>query len=315
MDVMSNQASSDSLSYMRWVCIFCIHLYIFAQISKGIKMIWVWCDKDICFMLNVCFGSISAQIISCLATLLRKQDLSVWSYPSTLQVYHGLLSFTVHAKPRVCHLVDLILYKKYKWYIYYYEAEDLIWGHCWQVRKAAQQGVCSILRGSEFMFSDNAPSHHPAAVTTAKFCCKEMEQSGGLLNCLVVLLFDNTTVVIFGTSDLITASNGHFHVTYRGYLLSRNTNQKPVFVICNQLLNSEYVFFIQGNKEHTTTLHVLGLLKELLSVFPLSSVKSCCETLLRVMTLSHVVRKHLNSYIWSLSLRGPRWRDSKPLFL
>lgn len=147
MDVMSNQASSESLSYMRW-------------------------------------------IISCLATLLRKQDLSVWSYPSTLQVYHGLLSFTVHTKPRI--------------------------------RKAAQQGICSILRGSEFMFSDNAPSHHPAAVTTAKFCCKEMEQSG-------------------------------------------------------------------GNKEHTTTLHVLGLLKELLSVFPLSSVKSCCETLLRVMTLSHVL--------------------------
>ncbi|KAI7805897.1 RRP12-like protein [Triplophysa rosa] len=147
MDVMSNQASSDSLSYLRW-------------------------------------------IISCLATLLRKQDLSVWNYPSTLQVYHGLLSFTVHAKPKV--------------------------------RKAAQQGVCSILRGSEFMFSDNAPSHHPAAVTTAKFCCKEMEQSG-------------------------------------------------------------------GNKEHTTSLHVLGLLKELLSVFPLSSVKSCCETLLRVMTLSHVL--------------------------
>ncbi|XP_051504404.1 RRP12-like protein [Myxocyprinus asiaticus] len=147
MDVMSNQTSSDSVSYLRW-------------------------------------------ILSCLATLLRKQDLSVWSYPSTLQVYHGLLSFTVHSKPKV--------------------------------RKAAQQGVCSILRGSDFMFSDNAPSHHPAAVTTAKFCCKEMEQSG-------------------------------------------------------------------GNKEDTTTLHILGLLKDLLSAFPLSSVKSCCETLLRVMTLSHVL--------------------------
>ncbi|XDV50459.1 hypothetical protein PO909_019515 [Leuciscus waleckii] len=129
-------------------------------------------------------------ILSCLATLLRKQDLSVWSYPSTLQVYHGLLSFIVHPKPKL--------------------------------RKAAQQGICSVLRFSDFMFSDNAPSHHPAAVTTAKFCCKELEQSG-------------------------------------------------------------------GNKEDTTTLHVLGLLKELLSAFPLNSVKSCCETLLRVMTLSHVL--------------------------
>ncbi|KAI4877623.1 hypothetical protein NFI96_022980, partial [Prochilodus magdalenae] len=147
MDVLSKQASADSVSSLRWV-------------------------------------------LSCLATLLRKQDLSVWSYPSTLQVYHGLLSFTVHAKPKV--------------------------------RKAAQQGVCAVLRGSDCMFSDNAPSHHPAAITTAKYCIKEMEQAG-------------------------------------------------------------------VNKEDTTTLHVLGLLKELIAMFPLSSVKSCCETLLRVMTLGHVL--------------------------
>uniref|UniRef100_A0A3B3XUI3 Uncharacterized protein n=1 Tax=Poecilia mexicana TaxID=48701 RepID=A0A3B3XUI3_9TELE len=129
-------------------------------------------------------------ILSCLATLLRKQDVSVWSYPSTLQAYHGLLSFTVHCKPKV--------------------------------RKSAQQGVCSILRGSDFLFTDDAPNHHPAAVTTAKFCIKEIEQAG-------------------------------------------------------------------GSKEDTTTLHVLCLLKELMGSFPLGSVKSCCETLLRVMTLSHVM--------------------------
>ncbi|XP_066549145.1 RRP12-like protein [Amia ocellicauda] len=129
-------------------------------------------------------------IVSCLATLLRKQDLSVWSYPSTMQVYHGLLSFTVHSKPKV--------------------------------RKAAQHGICSVLRGSDFMFSDSAPLHHPAAVSTAKFCIKEMEAAG-------------------------------------------------------------------GSKEDTTTLHVLGLLKDLLGCFPLGAVKSCSETLLRVMTLSHVL--------------------------
>uniref|UniRef100_A0A1A8EZW3 Ribosomal RNA processing 12 homolog n=1 Tax=Nothobranchius korthausae TaxID=1143690 RepID=A0A1A8EZW3_9TELE len=129
-------------------------------------------------------------ILSCLATLLRKQDVSVWSYPSTLQTYHGLLSFTVHSRPKV--------------------------------RKAAQQGVCSILRGSDFLFVDDAPAHHPAAATTAKFCIKEVEQAG-------------------------------------------------------------------GSKEDTTTLHVLGLLKELMGTFPLGVVKSCCETLLRVMTLSHVL--------------------------
>ncbi|XP_033835770.1 RRP12-like protein [Periophthalmus magnuspinnatus] len=147
MDVMSKQATSDSVSALRW-------------------------------------------ILSCLATLLRKQEASVWTYPSTLQIYHGLLSFTVHSKPKV--------------------------------RKAAQQGVCSILRGSDFLFKDDAPTHHPVAMTTAKFCIKEMEKAG-------------------------------------------------------------------GSKEDTTTLHVLGLLKELMGTFPLGAVKSCCETLLRVMTLSHVL--------------------------
>ncbi|KAG2462021.1 UBTD1 protein, partial [Polypterus senegalus] len=42
-------------------------------------------------------------ILSCLSTLLKKQDASVWSYASTLQVYHGLLSFTVHSKPKALY--------------------------------------------------------------------------------------------------------------------------------------------------------------------------------------------------------------------
>ncbi|XP_032463946.1 RRP12-like protein isoform X2 [Phocoena sinus] len=137
-------------------------------------------------------GSTSALrwVLSCLATLLRKQDLEAWSYPVTLQVYHGLLSFTVHPKPKI--------------------------------RKAAQHGVCSVLKGSEFMFGEKAPAHHPAAMSTAKFCIQEIEKSG-------------------------------------------------------------------GSKEATTTLHVLTLLKDLLPCFPDGLVKSCSETLLRVMTLSHVL--------------------------
>uniref|UniRef100_A0A2K6EW19 Ribosomal RNA processing 12 homolog n=1 Tax=Propithecus coquereli TaxID=379532 RepID=A0A2K6EW19_PROCO len=132
----------------------------------------------------------AALVLSCLATLLRKQDLEAWGYPVTLQVFHGLLSFTVHAKPKI--------------------------------RKAAQHGVCSILKGSEFMFGEKAPTHHPAAVSTAKFCIQEIEKSG-------------------------------------------------------------------GSKEATTTLHMLTLLKDLLPCFPEGLVKSCSETLLRVMTLSHVL--------------------------
>uniref|UniRef100_A0A2K6UCH4 Ribosomal RNA processing 12 homolog n=1 Tax=Saimiri boliviensis boliviensis TaxID=39432 RepID=A0A2K6UCH4_SAIBB len=134
--------------------------------------------------------SVLRWVLSCLATLLRKQDLEAWGYPVTLQVYHGLLSFTVHPKPKI--------------------------------RKAAQHGVCSVLKGSEFMFGEKAPAHHPAAVSTAKFCIQEIEKSG-------------------------------------------------------------------GSKEATTTLHVLTLLKDLLPCFPEGLVKNCSETLLRVMTLSHVL--------------------------
>ncbi|KFQ61895.1 RRP12-like, partial [Pelecanus crispus] len=141
---------------------------------------------------QACSSSTSALrwVLSCLATLLRKQDLAAWSYPVTLQVYHGLLSFCVHTKPKV--------------------------------RKAAQYGVCSVLRGSEFMFGDAAPEHHPAAPSTAKFCVREIEKAG-------------------------------------------------------------------GTKEATTTLHILALLRDLLPCFPAAMVKTCCETLLRVMTLSHVL--------------------------
>uniref|UniRef100_A0A4X1UBC1 Ribosomal RNA processing 12 homolog n=1 Tax=Sus scrofa TaxID=9823 RepID=A0A4X1UBC1_PIG len=137
-------------------------------------------------------GSTSALrwVLSCLATLLRKQDLEAWGYPVTLQVYQGLLSFTVHIKPKV--------------------------------RKAAQHGVCSVLKGSEIMFGEKAPAHHPAAIPTAKFCIQEIEKSG-------------------------------------------------------------------GSKEATTLLHMLTLLKDLLPCFPEGLVKSCSETLLRVMTLNHVL--------------------------
>uniref|UniRef100_A0A7N5JM73 Ribosomal RNA processing 12 homolog n=1 Tax=Ailuropoda melanoleuca TaxID=9646 RepID=A0A7N5JM73_AILME len=132
----------------------------------------------------------AALVLSCLATLLRKQDLEAWGYPVTLQVYHGLLSFTVHPKPKI--------------------------------RKAAQHGVCSVLKGSEFMFGEKAPAHHPASVSTAKFCIQEIEKAG-------------------------------------------------------------------GSKEATTALHMLTLLKDVLPCFPEGLVKSCSETLLRVMTLSHVL--------------------------
>ncbi|XP_077992398.1 RRP12-like protein [Glandiceps talaboti] len=128
--------------------------------------------------------------LSCLATMLRVQEIAVWNDSSTVQVYHGILSFTIHPKPKV--------------------------------RKAAHHAVCAILKGSMFMTQGESPPYHPAASTTAKFCIQQMETTGG---------------------------SGEGHVT----------------------------------------LHVLGLLKDILAVFPQTSLKSTCETMLRVMTLSNVL--------------------------
>lgn len=46
---------------------------------------------------------------------------------------------------------------------------------------------------------------------------------------------------------------------------------------------------IPGTGEALDTLHTLALLKDILAQFPLNSMKSCCETILRMMTLSNVV--------------------------
>uniref|UniRef100_A0A5G2QWF3 Ribosomal RNA processing 12 homolog n=1 Tax=Sus scrofa TaxID=9823 RepID=A0A5G2QWF3_PIG len=175
MDIMSAQASSGSTSALRWVSVW---VSVSPLLSSRAHPTWLK------------LGGSPGGVLSCLATLLRKQDLEAWGYPVTLQVYQGLLSFTVHIKPKV--------------------------------RKAAQHGVCSVLKGSEIMFGEKAPAHHPAAIPTAKFCIQEIEKSG-------------------------------------------------------------------GSKEATTLLHMLTLLKDLLPCFPEGLVKSCSETLLRVMTLNHVL--------------------------
>lgn len=84
LDIMSKEATTETASALRWVCGGSV-----VSIPGETKRIKV----HFCLLL---------QILSCFATLLRKQDASVWTYPSTLQAYHGLLSFTVHSKPKVC---------------------------------------------------------------------------------------------------------------------------------------------------------------------------------------------------------------------
>ena len=54
-------------------------------------------------------------------------------------------------------------------------------------------------------------------------------------------------------------------------------------------LLSSFDFLGQG--EVAITLHVLGLLADILGAFPQNSLKATCETILRVMTLANVVSK------------------------
>lgn len=63
-------------------------------------------------ILFLCF----IQSIGCLSLLLRAQEAAMWSNASTQHVLDGILTFTVHAKPKV--------------------------------RKAAQHAVCAILKGN-----------------------------------------------------------------------------------------------------------------------------------------------------------------------
>ncbi|RUS76379.1 hypothetical protein EGW08_015859 [Elysia chlorotica] len=128
--------------------------------------------------------------ISCLASLLRVQQISTWTDSSTEHAYRALLAFVVHKKPKL--------------------------------RKAAQIAVRVVLRGSLLMQETPTPPFHPAAPVTAQYCLRHIESSGGLSNKVEVL-------------------------------------------------------------------HILSLLKDTLSLFPSNSVKSLCEVILRLMTLTDLI--------------------------
>jgi ribosomal RNA-processing protein 12 len=88
------------------------------------------------------------------------------------------------------------------------------------------------------------------AISTAKFCIQEIEKAGGGV--------------------------------------SRPRASGEIRDWCRRI-SVKLLLCLPGSKEATTTLHMLTLLKDILPCFPEGLVKSCCETLLRVMTLSHVV--------------------------
>ena len=130
------------------------------------------------------------QLLSCLASLLRVQEVAAWSNSSTVQVYNALLAFVTHSKAKV--------------------------------RKAAHEAIRVVLKTSSFLLTETAPPYHPAAMITAKHCCKQIEESG-------------------------------------------------------------------GGDGATSTLHTLELMRHVMASFSHSSLKSICETILRIMTLGNVV--------------------------
>ncbi|BFY98332.1 hypothetical protein BsWGS_01372 [Bradybaena similaris] len=128
--------------------------------------------------------------LSCLASLLRVQDINRWAEPSTEHAFRAILAFVSHRKPKL--------------------------------RKAAQTAVKIVLRGSLLMQQTLAPPFHPAAPLTAQHCLKQIESS-------------------------------------------------------------------KGPSSKVEILHILSLLKDILSVCPHSNVKSLCESLLKIMTLTDLV--------------------------
>ncbi len=79
----------------------------------------------------------------------------------------------------------------------------------------------------------------------------------------------------------------------------------PAYKICYTFqankANVHNILLFAGVGDALNSLHVLSLLKDVLGDFPKSSVKSVCETILKVMTVSNVVscqqtcRKKINN--------------------
>nr|XP_033324952.1 RRP12-like protein [Megalopta genalis] len=83
--------------------------------------------------------------IHCLSLLLRSLEEATWSNSSTMQVIDAILAFVTHSKPKV--------------------------------RKAAQHGICAILKGSEIMNKEDPPLYHPCSPRVAKHCFNSLQVS------------------------------------------------------------------------------------------------------------------------------------------
>ncbi|XP_022120685.2 RRP12-like protein [Pieris rapae] len=92
-------------------------------------------------------GTLLRSAIGCLSVLLRAQEYALWSSSSTMKVFDCVLAFALHSKPKV--------------------------------RKAAQHGVTSVLRGSCFMIPSEDNNKiiklHPASNRVADYCLSQIK--------------------------------------------------------------------------------------------------------------------------------------------
>ena len=73
------------------------------------------------------------------------------------------------------------------------------------------------------------------------------------------------------------------------YYQNPSKKRVPIFLVVFGRRLTLLTFFA-GKSDSTCTLHTLTLLKEVLAVFPQGALKSTCETILKLLTLSSVVR-------------------------
>ncbi|KAI4482155.1 hypothetical protein M0802_013793 [Mischocyttarus mexicanus] len=115
--------------------------------------------------------------IGCLSLLLRYQEAAVWSNSSTIQILDAVLSFTVHTKPKI--------------------------------RKAAQLGICALLKVSDIMIRNNSPDYHPAAPHIAKYCVNQLKaacEPGGITSVLHILVLLKDIIHVLPKSYVKTIS-------------------------------------------------------------------------------------------------------------
>uniref|UniRef100_A0A7G3B2B6 Uncharacterized protein n=1 Tax=Lutzomyia longipalpis TaxID=7200 RepID=A0A7G3B2B6_LUTLO len=137
--------------------------------------------------------SVWRNVIGCMSVLLRNQEYALWTLSSTIKYFESVLAFTIHSRAKI--------------------------------RKAAQHGVTSILKGSCFMEANpEAPGKevkvHPASGIVRKFCAMQFNSEkvansqtlvlhtlGLLQDVIGVFKEEDVKIICESILSIMTASN------------------------------------------------------------------------------------------------------------